>query len=61
MAKLADYNREFLSANIRKEWKTKVVNTGNNSVAILEVTEGLETNLCFSRIKGRMSQMNGAL
>lgn len=52
MAKLADYNGEFLSANMKKEWKTKVVNTGNNSVAVLGVTEGLQINLCFSRIKG---------
>ena len=54
MAKLADYNGEFLSAHIKKEWKTKVVNTGDNSVAILEVTKGLETNLCFSRTEGGM-------
>ena len=60
MAKLADYNGEFLSANIKKEWKTKVVNTGDNSVAILEVTKGLETNLCFSRIEGGMQYINGA-
>ena len=54
MAKLPDYNGEFLSANIKKEWKTEVVNTGDNSLALLEVTKGLETNPCFSRIEGGM-------
>ena len=54
MAKLPDYNGEFLSANIKKEWKTEVVNTGDNSLVLIEVTKGLETNPCFLRIEGGM-------